>query len=1072
MGKDEEKKGGPLTSWVLGYYGDDAIDLSKKTKIKHLLRTGEFASMIYVISKNSKKAHTDFFEEKYDTLDVMYAKAAAIIVKLLKIKYSEGRPLTQKDFDNCGGAEMFAGRQNYAEICEDYIGPGGMVEMCDISCVPRPEVEQLLEGKETKKDYKNLPQDEKDRRIIKKMAVLYGGFVEDLDEVRGHHSELLKVVGSNNGTLKIPEIIEIFKATKDKGDKMFQDKKGRISALDFDIMDDYDKSFEIHYETAKKTGKLALLGGVAAASLGCVAGGVFWPAFVLLPVYALGKQWLPDWFKALGKEWGHLEKTMGHKFESRKYKAQHRYMVSFLETNGHPKIRLLDRPFLSKAVRKCLNKGCKSGLDTVSFEGSDGEFHRSAVDSHITHTSENLATYIEGGDLVAVDNVPVLQDRIKKITPENATFEEFEKLAKRIEVASNITTDEKYDLKKLYAQKFKECAQALIFERKMESMTQFQDVVNPSLSDNSPIMKLLNEMPGEGTLPFVTRLKTLASKELTGLNAANWKNESLLEFIRRKDDKKLPDEEFAGMKFDNATQTWWGGFNNPGDPNLVNALSVIKSLRVLEDDKQENAVVGPNGEDIKVVNALIAEIGDAGDKNKCNKLLQKHMGNLFYNASRVYSRKTFEILKDGLFAGKLVDLTKFFTTIGEMTYADVLDKKYDDLIFDITGTTKIDPPEIGRYLRVKLGKAANDAFTKYLTPETIANLSTDIKELTTFLKKVSLCQYLTDAQRADLTAKVSQCVSLSVEKYANKMASTANGALFSTYNRGEITALINNKYGDKDPGFEELFASDNSTEIQATKQKLETLQGLNGPVDRLKKIKGYYEMTANDQKIIGAILVFDGSTNYKKMKVRDGNDALVNFINNKLIVGVRCPDLTGATAGPSGDIEARIQRGNGGVNPYQSISSSLDIIKNTNPDGMFANSDFYDRYAALIALKNVAAAELRASLKQLISNNKVTGVREETWLLDPTGTALYKATTLAWEPLFKDIDEAIENLKNDERNRISTIPNISDADKLAMLARFNKSIDIRSTTLAEEIARQLDADSLDLSKNGNLSPEK
>ena len=69
--------------WVGAFYGDDAIDLSKATKVKHLIATGQFASVVYVVSKNTKLAHTDLSESAYTAIDSMYAAAAELIIKLL-----------------------------------------------------------------------------------------------------------------------------------------------------------------------------------------------------------------------------------------------------------------------------------------------------------------------------------------------------------------------------------------------------------------------------------------------------------------------------------------------------------------------------------------------------------------------------------------------------------------------------------------------------------------------------------------------------------------------------------------------------------------------------------------------------------------------------------------------------------------------------------------------------------------------------------------------------------------------------------------------------------------------------
>ena len=45
--------------WVQAFYGDDAFDYKKVEKLRHIKHTGQFASFCYVISKNTKQAHTE-----------------------------------------------------------------------------------------------------------------------------------------------------------------------------------------------------------------------------------------------------------------------------------------------------------------------------------------------------------------------------------------------------------------------------------------------------------------------------------------------------------------------------------------------------------------------------------------------------------------------------------------------------------------------------------------------------------------------------------------------------------------------------------------------------------------------------------------------------------------------------------------------------------------------------------------------------------------------------------------------------------------------------------------------------
>ena len=54
-----------VSDWVEAYYGFDGLDYSKKNKIRHVHNTAQFGGIAYIITKNSKQAHTDLFESNY-----------------------------------------------------------------------------------------------------------------------------------------------------------------------------------------------------------------------------------------------------------------------------------------------------------------------------------------------------------------------------------------------------------------------------------------------------------------------------------------------------------------------------------------------------------------------------------------------------------------------------------------------------------------------------------------------------------------------------------------------------------------------------------------------------------------------------------------------------------------------------------------------------------------------------------------------------------------------------------------------------------------------------------------------
>lgn len=1036
-----------IQDWVEGYYGDDAIDHSKANKLRHLIRVGQFAGVAWMVSKNTKQAHTDFFEANYTALDITYAKASELIMRLLSIKYGDDRPLTQKDFEDCGGKELFKHASNLAEICQDYIGPGGLVENAE-HFFPKPAPTELLVGKETLDDYKHLPQAEKDRRIGLKMAILYGSFEKDLGDVVADHTQLIKVSGSTNGVLNGKQVNEILDKARDKGSGMQRQWKGAKSAMDFTIRDDIEKTYELTYDLAKQTGKMVALGGAATMTIGAVVGGVMWPALLLFPGYAIAKKWAPDWAKSLGAMWGHIEKSIGNRLKRQKITAYYNYMLGYMEEGKDPKLSLRERFWVTPGVKKTLKKGAKSGVVTSSFEGRDGKLHESELDKAKRALENNafseLLNFNDADGLVPADKQAILLGDVKKINKDSPTFKEFIEVANKYKNwEASLPSDLKNGFQVEYAIKLKECVENLIFNTPMESMSNFQDVVSTALEDDGIILSTIKGVPGvSDVLPVVKRLRTYASKELTGLNAPQWKGKTLSEYINRtKDD--VPDWDVPDL---NATD-----FADSSDSNLNVAIGYINALQVDPNDEKK-LIIGSTGRSLDAISEAISKIAVAKDRAKCHAAFNNKMRVVFDMASRNDSQKTFDAVKRGDFGGKMVDLDKFFKDMSDMSYENLDDGKYADLVFEVTGTTKITPPEAGNYLRGKLGKSAYDAFAKYLMRSGVPQeLSTNIGSLTTFLRKVNDCAFLNDKQKADLSANVAKYVERAVDTYALYLPFTGK-PFTEAYNSDDLNKYLNMGY--KDGGFRELFRSNNSASVQETRNKLKSLNNLNTAV--LKLSFPGYKMASYDEKIIGSILVSDGETGFQKVKVRDGNDKLINFLNNSLEVNESYSSFEGVSAG---NVESKITATN---TPYRSLEKKREKI--LDPAGDFAGVCFFDKYAALIALKNAAAVEMRKSLNQLIQDNKGS-MSGETWLISGGGRSLYLEAVGAWSPALNAIDLAIEQVKDDERTRLA-----SDPDKLA---DFNETMNLLgSIPLSKEIERQRHADSVNLSSDPNLAPTR
>lgn len=962
--------------WVDAYYGDDAIDHSKKNKIRHLIRVGQYSSIIYVISKNTKKAHTDFFDEKYTTIDLYYSKAAEIIVKLLRVMYAERRPLTPEDFANCGGEAMFGGRSNYDQICEDYIGKGGLVEMCDSTCFPRPSEYDLLEGKEKKSDLKKLPKEELDRRICKQMASLYGAFVEDLEDVKTHHADLVVVSGTKDGVLSNEFLKDLMHATTDKGAKMQRELKGKLSALDFKVKGDIEEKAAIKYEVAKNTTKVAALAGSAIASIGMLAGGmVFMPAFLIIPTFALAKRWIPNWVESLGKDWGNFEKTMGHRFERQKIDSYYYYMKSFMATGGHPKLRLKDRLFLTPGIIKCLKKGSKSGMVASTYEDNDGEIHESEVDRALKPMlSKARGSLINDDNLHPVDNVPEIQAKIAAITPENATFEEFSKIADRIKNCPNVTPGEALNLRSAYAEKLKECAKKLIFQTDFVKGTDHQDKISKFLSESFVILEILKDCRPD-VIEEVKRFVTFASKELTGFGG-EYIGGTLENYIMRLPEEKMKLDD-AGLKFSEKTVrdgesveevkydfSAYSGTSFEGA--IKNVLQDIANLALdLKSDEEFGFVVRGTGRKVLNISQAIANIRatDSTEEKKaeeardlCNQALNKQMTMLSYAKTRADSRVVYGAILGEVsvslsgesrtlsgFGGKL-NLSDLFEKFKEVKYEslDTFSLFYDDM-------GKMEPPAVRDYTRGKFAKQVYDVMKAYVGDHR-AEFETNLKALSEYLKKVNGCRYLNEQQKLDLSSRVSKYVEIA---FGNSLTNLSD-RFVEEYDTDFFANCLKSY---QNGGFAELFASDQSKKTQLLKFSFEYMRDMQS-IYKTLKFNDQFDLDKEDAKYIAKTLLTDRTTGEPpKLYPRKPEDNLIKFINSN----IKNMSLSfSGTIDPADEDAVKKQQ------PYDDLVQALNYIKTNMKAGDKNSFESYDAYTALLILKNKCISLFRLCMKEYV----------------------------------------------------------------------------------------------------------
>ena len=1034
--------------WVQAFYGDDAFDYKKVEKLRHIKHTGQFASFCYVISKNTKKAHTDFFEDNYTTVDKKYAQSAELILKLLYIKFNEERNLTRADFDACGGLELFGDRSNYDQIVNDYIGSGGMVEMCQ-TLIPIS-----TDNAKTAKNIKEIN--------------------DDMDNVKKDHTRLLSISGSTDGTLNREQIFSLFHASSDCCSKAWKMHKKNKTKGELELQKDMEEAYLYRYDLAKKSGKVAILAGTTVASIGAIVGGVFWPALLLLPVHSLSKKWIPDWFQSMGQVWGNFEKRFKSKRAIDRAAAFQNYIVAYAEAkkNGTKlKMPWKYRRLVRKADMTLLNKQAKQVMEGLTLEGTDGKVHKSSMDVALDAISGSrafgqLLNNQNGDGLVPADAADVLRTRLGAISSleESAIepsllksktadelvehlkgapkFKDFIDLARTYKGwKGNLSTDAQFSFENSYSEKLLDSAEQLIFCTPMESLTDYKDKVAKHFADDSIILEPVKDTRPD-VLETIKRLSTFASKELTGLEGS-WKGRTLKEYIFRDPTPTLSDA------------TLNAGFR--GDPTVPPLKEVIESIRNLQVSRKDyrsvvstytsgGAVIPAN---LAVIQSQISAIPDDVDKARLNDLLKDQMSIVFRNDTREDSKVSYSAIIKGTFTGKN-EFSDVFSKIKDMTYENVGSSVYSTLRTELTTSTKITPPEMGRYLCGKISKMAYDVFHFYANEDdNKSKFTTDLPFLIEYLKKLNNCSLLNEQQKMALTTEVKTFISGAVDKYAKNISIVFMDAERG-YKHGDIEKYLNENYADG--GLKLLFQTDKSVEVTEIREKFASLSRLSTLHTNLK-FNGY-GMTATDQRILGMVLLRDGDDGFETVKTRKGDDKLVDFLTNKLNCSKTYSSFNGVD---EAHIESAINgSGSGTATPYKELANKLAHIQ-----GNGAGNNFFDKYAALVALKNKTIVEFRQCLTKIVLDKRCSS-RANDWLESEEGRRYYSKALDTWNVLFVEIDREIDDLITNEvaRYRPGTI------DYENFKATLNSLGDTKR--LSEEMKRFNTVYTIDLSEEKSL----
>ena len=299
-----------IKDWVNAYLDDDSIDLSKAKKFDHLQKVSQFGAFCYLIQKDSKTAHIDFFQTNYTHTDAQVAKAAEFASRLLQKMYENGGTLSHADFDAVNASLGLFAVPVSTEIKNDYI-------------------------KLAKTFDEHIPK----YSDPAKTTTMLTNLNDDMVDIQSDHIRLLHATGSKSSCLERNQIYEILDASTEKIGGIWADAKKEKSAAEKELMKQQEEAIGKRVDAGIKIGKVGLLGAGSFGCIGAVVSGLFWPALGLIPIFVLGKKWLPDMAGSLGALYENHKKRVAAKFNIRKAQAKQDYIqkgpdaLTFYEKN-------------------------------------------------------------------------------------------------------------------------------------------------------------------------------------------------------------------------------------------------------------------------------------------------------------------------------------------------------------------------------------------------------------------------------------------------------------------------------------------------------------------------------------------------------------------------------------------------------------------------------------------------------------------------------------------------------------------------------------------------------------------
>lgn len=1009
-----------INEWVDAYYSFDGWDYSKKDKVRHVTRVSQFAGICYYISKNSKKAHADLFESNYTASSTFVANIAELVIKLLEMQTLDGgmHKLTADDFAACGGKALFGSKANYSEIVEDFIGDGGIVEGCH-GLFP------------IKAD------NDKNAAMFKEMK-------EDISTIKSDHANLLASTGKKAVSLELDEILALTHRVSENSQKKWIELNSKKSKTQFDLMDAKEALFESKRDLAFKSGKVAMLGGGAVMAVGAVAGGVFWPALMLIPMYTLSKKWIPDLFKSLGNTWGHMENRRKLNRTINRTTAELEYLKYWKTYGEEPKWYNLSPKhniYLRGIDKTCLKKQGKLmfGVSTEDLNKKFVEGLPKEAEKALTSGLGLMNDISEKDNLVPADLDANIKKAIKAIDPNKVTYDEMMELA--TDIKSNLqnlpSSGSQDQILSQYADKLRESLKHLVFETKLENISDYGDFVKTYLPEDSPIFTILTENNIAKDIPLrAKRYISFAGSEQSQLNK-NYVGLTLDDYINRtRTDLEVNNEPLTdtSVEIDNVR-------TSTSSITARNILNDIVQLRVLDTDgktfmsgtKKVSDIVS----EISAINDAGSDIANARVKKQCNDLLKEQMKRTAYQEGRRQSKATYEALttnSEGITGPITLDAA--LDEIGKMDYENMGTYSGDFVV----KVNSVNPKEARLFILSKAAVKAYKVCLGYIGKHA-AELKSDLDTVRQYLQKVNASQLLNSYQKMELSDAVSGYIRPSVERNVKGIAQT----FVKDFNGKKYSDLRTSEY--QSGGFQEYLTGIGAESLEVKKldeallyySSLATIQG------NLHFGDDKYTMDANDELAIGRILLLDINKDFAEVKYRKPDDELKKFLESEISHSKTFDGFSGKTPDEILALvknTARLKE-----TPYTHLVKNIDKFKT---GGALEGMDNVDKYAALQALKYRALADMKTCLNEIL---KVSGAGRNIndWLMTGVGYQNYQNIVNLWLGKMVEIDNLIEAAKNNasSNTRIRDLLNAFNNKKAVDLMK-NYNIPNPTMSIIEE----------------------